>query len=187
MWKLSSKLASLILLISLFFPNSVLAAHHPGEAYIPQGTKLTLKLMEDVNAKNYKPGDRVQMILLGDVTINHTIVIRSHSRADAEVIKANHAGVWGRSGQIIIQVDALETVNGIRVPLISQKKKQVANHDNALTQGVIGGLFIKGAQAELHKGTIFQARVAEDTGLGILVKNLPSLNVSNEKSAKREG
>lgn len=178
MWRLLSKyfLAFGFFIAAVFPCVIVSAAEIPkGEAYIPKGTELRFKLTEEVSAQKYEQGDSVPLILLGDTCINHVTVLKAGTSANAKVTKALHSGIWGRSGQIEVKILSVDTVNGITVPLQGVKKKKVGNNDNALTRGVIGGMFIKGGKAVLRKGTVIHAVVTEDTPLHVKIVDLPVL------------
>ena len=138
-----------------------------GHVYIPAGTCVPVRLEKEVSAADVREGDAVPVVLLGDLRINGVPVIRSKTAARAVVSKSRHAGVYGRSGLLVIDIQSVRTANGILVPLKSENKKRVADHDNALTKGILGGLFIKGAQAVYKKGSFFTAVVEKNVDLGV--------------------
>ena len=83
----------------------------------------------------------------------------------------------------MIEMKSVQTENGITVPLRGTEEKKVAHHDNALTQGVVGGLFIRGAQAVYKKGSFFTAVVDTDVDLGVSKEDLAQVMCEQEKVA----
>ena len=154
-----------------------------GHAYIPAGTELSLRLEREVSSKDVSEGDFVPVVVLGDLRLNGVVVIRSKADVRAVVAKNRPAGVYGRSGLLVIEMKSVQTENGITVPLRGTEEKKVAHHDNALTQGVVGGLFIKGAQAVYKKGSFFTAVVDTDVDLGVSKEDLAQVMCEQEKVA----
>lgn len=164
------------LLAALVLPEQAyLAAAGAPHAVLPKGTVLTLKLQEEISSDTAQSGDEVKALLLGEVAIDGVPILVSRTPAEAEITHVHGSGVYGHSGTLTVEVHAIRALNGVVIPLEGEKSQKVANHDNAWTQGLVGGLFIKGAHARYRRGTILHATVAEDTDLGMTVEELQAV------------
>ena len=179
---LAGLVASLMLLAHLAEASAPEGVEE-GHAYIPAGTELSLRLEREVSSKDVSEGDFVPVVVLGDLRLNGVVVIRSKADVRAVVAKNRPAGVYGRSGLLVIEMKSVQTENGITVPLRGTEEKKVAHHDNALTQGVVGGLFIRGAQAVYKKGSFFTAVVDTDVDLGVSKEDLARVMCEQGKVA----
>ncbi|MBP7249948.1 MAG: hypothetical protein KA985_03100 [Selenomonas sp.] len=155
--------------------QACLAAAGEPHAVLPKGTVLTLKLQEEISSDTAQSGDEVKALLLGEVAIDGVPILVSRTHAEAEITHVHGSGVYGHSGTLTVEVRAIRALNGVVIPLEGEKSQKVANHDNAWTQGLVGGLFIKGAHARYRRGTVLHATVAEDTDLGMTVEELQAV------------
>ena len=164
------------LLAALVLPEQAyLAAAGAPHAVLPKGTVLTLKLQEEISSDTVQSGDEVNALLLGEVAIDGVPILVSRTPAEAEITHVHGSGVYGHSGTLTVEVRAIRALNGVVISLEGEKSQKVANHDNAWTQGLVGGLFIKGAHARYRRGTVLHATVAEDTDLGMTVEELQAV------------
>ncbi|MDY6299881.1 MAG: hypothetical protein SPL46_07810 [Selenomonadaceae bacterium] len=164
------------LLAALVLPEQAcLAAAGEPHAVLPKGTVLTLKLQEEISSDTVQSGDEVNALLLGEVAIDGVPILVSRTPAEAEITHVHGSGVYGHSGTLTVEVRAIRALNGVVISLEGEKSQKVANHDNAWTQGLVGGLFIKGAHARYRRGTVLHATVAEDTDLGMTVEELQAV------------
>lgn len=164
------------LLAALVLPEQAcLAAAGEPHAVLPKGTVLTLKLQEEISSDTVQSGDEVNALLLGEVAIDGVPILVSRTPAEAEITHVHGSGVYGHSGTLTVEVRAIRALNGVVILLEGEKSQKVANHDNAWTQGLVGGLFIKGAHARYRRGTVLHATVAEDTDLGMTVEELQAV------------
>lgn len=147
-----------------------------GNAYVPQGTVLVVELTDEVTSKKAKEGDSMPLVLVDNLIINDVIVVPAGSTVEAVVTKARKAGGLGRSGKLEFQVNAVKSVNGVRIPLVASASKHTGSDGGAAAVfaavSIVGGLFMKGKNVHYSKGDRFDATVAEDTDLKVKISDL---------------
>jgi len=143
------------------------------ETKIPNGTPVTLRLVDEISSKSAMSGTKVDFKVVGDVKISGHTVIQDGALGHAQVSAVDKAGFAGNEGSIMISDFNVNAVDGTRIPLaanLSQrgKDKQVLS----LALGVLvclPFLFIKGKEGVIPAGTEKTVYTASD----VTVKALP--------------
>lgn len=124
-----------------------------GHAYIPRGTILRAKLLETLDSRTSKAGDKFSFKLLHNVIIANTLVIAQGTVGEGVVKSVKRPGMFGKGGAIDLEAVSIKAQNGIEIPLTMQQRKADGGHkadmdwyDNAssatpaLTIGVLSGI-----------------------------------------------
>ncbi|GBG55696.1 hypothetical protein SPFL3102_03079 [Sporomusaceae bacterium FL31] len=135
-----------------------------GNAYIPRGTILRAQLLETLDSKTCKPGDKFSFKLLHNVVVANTLVIKQGTLGEGVVKSVKRAGMFGRGGAIELEAVSIKTRNGIEVPLTLKQLNADGGHkadldwyDNAssatpaLTIGIMSGI-TSGTEVQIASG-----------------------------------
>lgn len=145
---------------------STIPANH---AYIPQNTILTVELTQDISSKHIKTGMPVPLTLKENLIVNDVVVAPAGTEVYGVVTKATKSGFFGRSGKLEFQINYLNAVNGVKIPLQYTTKKEAGSDGGAvavaLLASTVGGFLMKGKNVTYKAGTLFEARVTADTDL----------------------
>jgi hypothetical protein len=163
--KLSTRIVARAISLALLAP---LAAW--GAQTVPGGTPVTLEFMQEVSSKTAHEGDTVKLRVYTDVVVDGKTVIRQDSVAEGVVAGVHRRRSFGRKGELRIQLQQVRDVKGTRVPLESYTS---GNRFGAAGPGAAGagllvfgpvgavaGVFVKGTEITIKKGTRIQAQVA---------------------------
>ncbi len=139
---------------------------------LPAGTVVYAELQEQVTSrkKDTFEGDLVQAIVWRDVTVDRTVVIEAGTPMVVRVERVKKAKIAGIKGEIELRAFSTTAVDDSHVPLVGgYDKSGRAKMALAITLGAlfIFPIFIKGKQAVLEPGTIFDAQVQANTELDI--------------------
>lgn len=145
---------------------STIPANH---AYIPKNTILTVELTQDISSKHIKTGMPVPLTLKENLIVNDVVVAPAGTEVYGVVNKATKSGFFGRSGKLEFQINSLNVVNGVKIPLQYTTKKEAGSDGGAvavaLLASTVGGFLMKGKNVTYKAGTLFEARVTADTDL----------------------
>lgn len=138
---------------------------HPGALVVPRDTLVRLMVLNEVNSRNARPGDRFVLRVDENVAINGTIVIPVGSKALGEVIDVRENGAVGKAGKIGARLLFVEAAGG-QIPLTGEDQSKGAKGGSRVAMAVMGfgllGLFAEGSQGKLKAGHIFNGYLAED-------------------------
>lgn len=136
-----------------------------GHAYLPKGIKLQARLLDTLDSKTSKPGDKFSFKLLQNVIIADTVIIAQGTTGEGIVKTVKRAGLFGRGGMIELEGVGLKTVNGIQVPVTLRQRSADGGHTAdldwyddassatpALTVGVMSGI-TSGSEVQIGAGT----------------------------------
>lgn len=148
----------------------------PFEFGLLEDTPVRIKLTRNISSKDAKVGDKVDFIVVEDVTVKDVVVIRQGAMAIATVTKAKPKARLGRSGKLDINIDYVQLITGEKVPLRAVKGGSGGTRTTAMTTGIVAAgilffpaaplfLFMKGKNIELAQGTEVTAYVSADTQL----------------------
>lgn len=144
---------------------------------LPKGTVVKAQLLETLTVRTCKKGDKVNLGLLNEVKQDDIIVAPAGSRLLATITKVKAPRSFGRSSEIEMQFDALETIQPKLIPVgigeFAKKAKEVdastigavgASFAGAIILGpvgLVGGAFVRGNDKQLKQGTVFYVETAE--------------------------
>ena len=135
-----------------------------GNAYIPKGTILRAQLIETLDSKTCKPGDKFSFKLLHNVIVANTLVLKQGTVGEGVVKSVRRAGMFGRGGAIELEAVNIKTRHGVEVPLTLKQRSADGGHkadldwyDNAtsatpaLTIGIMSGI-TSGTDVQIASG-----------------------------------
>lgn len=150
-----------------------------GPAVLRTGTKVPLKLSEELTTKGKKlrVGQRFQLEVAESVLVDNQVVIPIGSPATGEVTDVRNKGMWGKSGHLTAQV-LYATVNGRQVKLNGTfDDKGTAGGIGAVAVSAIvfapAGFFMTGTSARIPLGAPVIAFVGEDVPLEFAASPAP--------------
>jgi len=147
--------------LALLFPATMWA----DTVTIPFGTTIYCQLDQRVTSKrkHNKPGELVKAHVWRDVTVNGRTVVKAGTPVFARIGEIKPAKVAGVKGRVEVEVMSVASIDGRDVPLTGgydQSGKSLTALSVALAAVVFVPLiFIKGKQAKLEPGLIFDAMV----------------------------
>jgi hypothetical protein len=117
------------LLLMLFLLSWVTAQENgaiPANLIVPDGTPVTLRLAENVSSAHARVGDRLDFIVVKDVSLEGFTVIPAGTMARGTVTRVKGKRFLGIGGNVALKLDSVELVNGDRVSL--QASLEVKGH-----------------------------------------------------------
>lgn len=154
---------------SALVPRTALAGDaNPGKYLLTEGTEVPLKFASDLSSKTASDGDRIELLLDGDLKVDGVVVAKDGSHAVAVVANAKKAGMMGKPGELNIQLEHMVTGDN-RIRLRGTKGREGESKTGtavALTVlfGPIG-LIKHGKNVEVKAGTPLTAFVDQEIWL----------------------
>jgi hypothetical protein len=147
-----------------------------GNLYIPKDTSITLQLVDAVSSKRNKAGDPFRLRVMENLMVNNVVVIPKDAVVDGIVLKASGNGIFGRGGDLQINIPEIRTINGVAIPLNGYVKGYGRDDNGAVAVAaavtLIGGLFMRGENIYYDPGQTFKVTVQKDTDLQATPDNL---------------
>jgi hypothetical protein len=138
---------------------------HPDALVVPRDTMVRLMVLNEVNSRKARPGDRFVLRVDENVTANGIVVIPVGAKAWGEVTDSRQNGAVGKAGQISARLLYVE-VGGRQVPLTGEDRSKGSKGGDRVALAVVGfgifGLLAEGAQGKLKAGHIFNGYLAGD-------------------------
>jgi hypothetical protein len=107
---------------------------------LPEGTKIRVRLEQDISSATAEQGQPVQLTVTEDVRIGDTVVIKQGAPVVGTVTEAQQKRHMGRTGKLDFSIDRVVAVDGTSIPLrYSPIKKEGGSH------GVATGIATAGA------------------------------------------
>jgi hypothetical protein len=149
-------------------PAAPAATANQGKYLLKEGTEVPLKFANDLSSKTASDGDRIEMVLDGDLKVDGVVVAKDGTHAVAVVSNAKKAGMMGKPGELNIQLEHMVAGDN-RIRLRGTKGREGESKTGtavALTVlfGPIG-LIKHGKNVEVKAGTPLTAFVDEDIWL----------------------
>jgi hypothetical protein len=129
-----------------------------------------LEFRQEVSSKTAKKGDRIRLRVYTPVQVDGKTVIEQDAPATGIVTAVHRRRSFGRKGEIRIKLEQVRDVSGARVPLEAYKSgdRFAAGGPGAAGAGLlvlgpvgaVAGVFVKGKDVTIEKGTRIQAQVA---------------------------
>ena len=135
---------------------------------IPDGTKIRVRLEENLSSENAELGQTVDFAVTQEVRVADAIVIANGARATGSIVKVEPRRRLGRSGELDFSIDRVMLVDGnwLDVRYTPQKNR---GKGNGVATGVVTaglavvfwpaapvGLLIKGHDATIIKGRTYE-------------------------------
>ncbi len=98
-------------------PAAVSTDTTPRPVVLDDGTGVSLRLAEFLNAAEAKPGDAVRLVATGDIRAGGLIVVAKGAPGGGRVVDVRPPRRLGRSAEISIDLEWVESVTGDKVPL----------------------------------------------------------------------
>ena len=138
---------------------------HPSALVIPRDTMVRLMVLNEVNSRRAKPGDRFVLRVDENVSVDGNVVIPVGAKAWGEVTDSRGNGAVGKAGQISAKLLYVE-VGGAQIKLSGEERSKGAKGGDRVAMAVMGfgllGLFAEGSQGKLKAGHIFNGYLADD-------------------------
>jgi len=195
--KASLKISSLVLVVLLV---SNICRGQVLPISIPEGTKISVRLEQDLSGDKAQEGQTVQLSVVGEVRIGDVVVIAQGANVTGKVTLAQPRRRMGRTGKIDFSIERVMAVDKSNISLRYTVNKveggsRVAS-TGALTAGVAIGFFPaapfvllrRGNEATVGKGTIFEVFTDQTHTLSVVddAKNSRIDIVSNPTGADVE-
>jgi hypothetical protein len=131
---------------------------------LPEGSKMRVRLEQDLSSATTEEGQPVQLSVTEDVKVGDTVVIKQGTAVVGTVTQAVHKRRLGRTGKLDFSIERVVAADGTSIPLrYSPLKKDGGSH--ALATGIITAgaavafwpaapffLLIQGKDVTLHRG-----------------------------------
>ncbi len=126
---------------------------------IPDGTLITLYLMDDLSSKTNRPNDPVHFKVREDVRISGKVVIAWNAPGVGKVAIVGGRGLAGKAGSVNFTVDYVQAVDGSKIrvrgaPTVRGGSNTAVAAAAAVAYGPAALLVMRGAHAEIRKGTM---------------------------------
>jgi hypothetical protein len=147
------------------------SAATPADGVIPALTPIVVEILADEGSGTSKPGDTFPLRLAEPIKVDDAELVPAGAVGVGEVIHAKKSGGSGSGGELILAADYLE-VDGRHLPLRSLNLSGVGRdrYGTVNSIGIAGaatvpgvaliGMFIKGKQVVIPKGTVAAAKTA---------------------------
>ncbi len=133
--------------------------------YLPIGTPLKLQTTTPLSTKVSKPGDRVRLAVVEEVSFRGSVVVPVGTSVIGEVSQAQRNGHVGKKGKLQVRLVSIEMPDG-PVRLSGNVYDEGKSH-TALSVGTmllvspLGGFLIHGTSASIPAETPVTAHIAE--------------------------
>jgi hypothetical protein len=109
--------------------------------FIADGTPVKLQLTQTISSAHARSGDRLDLVVVEDVTVGGLPVIRAGTIARGSILKVKHRRFLGLGGKVIIKLDSVELVTGDRVKLHACREFKGSSHTKRMAaEMILGGL-----------------------------------------------
>ncbi len=157
------------IVVAVLMPSTVLAE----TVTVPFGTAVFCELDQKVTSKKRKwsEGDRVRAHVWKDVRVGTHVVIKAGTPVMVQVSKLQKARIAGQEGSLELSALSVVGVDGVDIPLQGGYDKSGKGRVGlSVSLGILVFaplVFIKGKQAVLKRGTIFDAMVRNPTDITV--------------------
>ncbi|MFZ2955640.1 MAG: hypothetical protein WA705_01910 [Candidatus Ozemobacteraceae bacterium] len=171
-------------LVAMVAENGIVLLH---QVNLPRGHQIRVRVGKTLSSRDAKVGDEVPLTVVEDVFVDRNIlVIGKGDTAIGDIDQVRTAGRFGRTGRLKLLVREVSALDGTVLPVaftdlamndMDKKKLGMAAGASAVGYlalgpvGLVGGIFVKGKDAELPEGTELILMVTEDTRVNGIVVN----------------
>jgi hypothetical protein len=107
------------------------------EQVIADGTPVKLQLAQTISSAHARRGDRLDFVVVEDVTAGGFTVIRAGAMASGSVIKVHGRRILGLGGNMVVKLDSVELVTGARVRLHARRRFKGVSHTKLMAEGML--------------------------------------------------
>lgn len=154
------------ILVAIFLAPCVSAQEMsaiPARVIIPDRTPIKLQLAESVSSDHARVGDRLDFVVVRDVNVGGLTVIPAGTVARGSVTGVRGRRFLGIGGNVALQLDSVELVNGDWVGLNASKKVKGGSRTKLMATAMIatGLIFLPAAPVFLltrgHESTVLKS------------------------------
>ena len=148
---------------------------------IPMDMLIKIKMVTPVGSKNSRTGDVFVYQAAQDVYVNGVLVIPQGAQGTGKVLKVEQAKNFGRDGELQLNFDTIDAIDGTAIPVLLGDKAKEENKSLATAAGaslagmailgpigIVGGAFVHGKDVNIPAGTEFYIQTKSElevTGL----------------------
>ena len=157
----------------LFALSSWTCAEDAQNLKLSEGTVVRVRITENIQTRKkggVKVGEIINFNVVNDVNVNGRIVIRQNAAGTGTITVAKRAKSFGRKGSLDFTIDYVDAVDGQKVPIRSTSKAVAGKGRKGVMAATVLfvsvlGVFIRGKQAIVEKGTEFDVYVDRDKSI----------------------
>ena len=165
-------------LLTVSYTDGVLNVN---QTTIPMDMLIKIKMVTPVGSKTSRTGDVFVYQAAQDVYVNGVLVIPQGAQGTGKVLKVEQAKNFGRDGELQLNFDTIDAVDGTSVPVLLGDKAKEENKSLATAAGaslagmailgpigIVGGAFVHGKDVNIPAGTEFYIQTKSElevTGL----------------------
>ena len=142
---------------------------------IPKGTLIRVRLGESLSTRTTKEGRTVLFKVDSNVRLNNRLVFAKGAPVEAYISDIRHPRRFGRNASLKIKFLSVLSVKNREVPVEIGEHAAKTNQQMGMAAGaavggalifgpigLLAGLFVKGKNIEIPKGTVLNVEVSED-------------------------
>lgn len=171
-WRKATKIFALSF---LFFANSIsINAQSDASIYeLPAGTKIRLRMDNEINSKVSSVNDTFTSVISESVKVRDTVVLPIGAIINGRIMQVKRASTGKKNGSLTLSFEMLRFKNGDRREidgiLVNQLAVKSASTKDILTiAGAAGIGAIIGGISRLENGTLLGAAVGSGAGAGAI-------------------
>lgn len=171
-WRKATKIFALSF---LFFANSIsINAQSDASIYeLPAGTKIRLRMDNEINSKVSSVNDTFTSVISESVKVRDTVVLPIGAIINGRIMQVKRASTGKKNGSLTLSFEMLRFENGDRREidgiLVNQLAVKSASTKDILTiAGAAGIGAIIGGISRLENGTLLGAAVGSGAGAGAI-------------------
>ncbi len=171
-WRKATKIFALSF---LFFANSIsINAQSDASIYeLPAGTKIRLRMDNEINSKVSSVNDTFTSVISESVKVRDTVVLPIGAIINGRIMQVKRASTGKKNGSLTLSFEMLRFENGDRREidgiLVNQLAVKSASTKDILTiVGAAGIGAIIGGISRLENGTLLGAAVGSGAGAGAI-------------------
>lgn len=165
-------------LLTVSYTDGVLNVN---QTAIPMDMLIKIKMVTPVGSKTSRTGDVFVYQAAQDVYVNGVLVISQGAQGTGKVLKVEQAKNFGRDGELQLNFDTIDAIDGTAIPVLLGDKAKEENKSLATAAGaslagmailgpigIVGGAFVHGKDVNIPAGTEFYIQTKSDlevTGL----------------------
>ena len=152
-------------LLTVSYTDGVLNVN---QTTIPMDMLVKIKMVTPVGSKTSRTGDVFVYQAAQDIYVNGVLVIPQGAQGTGKVLKVEQAKNFGRDGELQLNFDTIDAVDGTSVPVLLGDKAKEENKSLATAAGaslagmailgpigIVGGAFVHGKDVNIPAGTEF--------------------------------
>jgi len=152
---------------------------------LAKGTTIPVEAVNSIYSQNCIKGQKVIFKIKKDILSENEVIIPANTIVEGVVTKVKKAGPWGKPGEIDLGFSEIDIKSGPVIPVTGSLV--VKRHNaNFFVRYSLMGVFIRGKNAEIKKGTEVDLDVTKTVSSPAEHKYTASNVVLSESSMKEE-